>query len=176
MLTISVSERLAALRKKKQVAQALNYKDLLEDQKRQKIRSAEYKQKLKESNDEDVPDEEALDKLEWSVEQWEAWEVKQRKKNIKGGYRNLSDLAHSTYQKEISKYKVDKEKYKRQRDQEFLFSNRPAGEDIEGVAQALKEASERRQKRRKGDELTGAYITEKNRQFNMKLDREYGKS
>lgn len=173
----TTEERLALLREKKRQSQILNQKEILSEQKRQKIRSVEFKNREQEVNNEEEKPDEPENSLDWSVAEWDAWDLKQRRKNKEGGYKNLSDLAHNTYKKEISRAKIDKEKYKSQANSgsSSLFENRPEKEDIEGVSLALKDASERRQKRRRTEDA-GDYVTEKNRQFNMKLDRQYGKS
>lgn len=119
--------------------------------------------------------EEQEDNLDWTAEQW-----KQREKIIhkvsNQGYKNLGQLAEATYKKELSLRSVDQEKYKRSMKASAdvpSYALTLAPEDIDALAQGLREASERRQKRRKVDE-GGLYMNERNRQFNLKLNREYG--
>ncbi|RKP31243.1 hypothetical protein METBISCDRAFT_22559 [Metschnikowia bicuspidata] len=122
-------------------------------------------------------DEKETDSLDWTAEGWiEKEPFRVAKSNL--GYRNLSELAEATYKKELSKLTLDQDKYLKSMQASSMqppYSIVLAPEDIEAVAQGLREASERRQKRRRvGD--GGLYMNDRNRQFNLKLNREFGKS
>lgn len=171
----SAQDRLAALRRKKDQCKQSNAALLAREQKAQRARA-----NTKNLSDEDIasdnPSDEG-DRLEWTAAQWEAWELKQGRQNEAGGYKNLSDLAFSTYQKATSKQVVDKAKYQAHMAREgdaATFAVATEREDVEKLARSLQEASDSRLKRRRKEENAGSYITEKNRQFNMKLEREYG--
>lgn len=122
-------------------------------------------------------EQEEKDSLDWTNEDWKLKEsVVQGPAS--GGYRNASQLAEATYRKELQKNVVDQEKYDaamKRASSNSAYTLALAPEDIDAVAQGLREASERRQKRRRvGD--GGLYMNDRNRQFNLKLDREFGKS
>lgn len=122
-------------------------------------------------------DKKEKDYLDWTNEDW-----KQKESIVEttstGGYRNSSELAEATYKKELLKHKVNQEKYESVMTATISTSAcnvTLAAEDIDAIAQGLRDASGRRQKRRKvGD--GGLYMNDRNRQFNLKLDREFGKS
>lgn len=164
----SAHERLASLRKKKVECKQTNAAILAREQKRERA-SANHSI----ADEEEKYDSEEDDRLNWTAAQWEAWELKQGRQETAGGYKNLTDLAFSTYKKATSKQVVDKEKYQAHlaRDANTALVE---GEDVEKLARTLQEASDARLKRRRKEQNAGSYITEKNRQFNMKLEREYG--
>lgn len=119
--------------------------------------------------------EEEVDSLDWTAEQWRQREQVIDKSSDQG-YKNLGQLAEATYKKELSLRSVDQEKYNKAMKasmDEPSYASTLAPEDVDALAQSLREASERRQKRRKVDE-GGLYMNERNRQFNLKLNREYG--
>lgn len=119
--------------------------------------------------------EEETDSLDWTAEQWKQRERVSYKVSNQG-YKNLGQLAEATYKKELSLRTVDQEKYAKAMQESKdtpSYDLTLAPEDIDALAQGLREASERRQKRRKVGE-GGLYMNERNRQFNLKLNREYG--
>lgn len=119
---------------------------------------------------------EEKDPLDWTADEWKRKD--QYQEHAKStGYRNVGELAEATYKKEISKRQVDQDRYEKVmqlNSDASSFDVFLAAEDLEAIAQGLREASERRQKRRKVDDA-GLYMNDRNRQFNLKLDREYGK-
>ncbi|KAK8442238.1 hypothetical protein ACI3LY_002014 [Candidozyma auris] len=158
---IETQERLANARNAKRIAIRENAKAVAEDLRRQRKRSNAYKLEKTEHDDEAEPKSD----LDYTLQEWKEWSEKHVRKNKSGGYKNLEELAHSTYEKEVSKVTVDKEKYTRVKEGKGT-------EDVENMVRGLEEATERRRKRRKkGVEETNS-INEKNRQFNMKLERE----
>lgn len=170
----STQDRLAALRRKKDQCKQSNAATLAREQKLQRARANPNSVSDAEDNSER---EEEGDRLDWTATEWEAWDLKQGRQGATGGYKNLTDLAFSTYQKATSKQVVDKEKYRAHLAREgnaAPFVVVAEREDVEKLSRSLHEASETRLKRRRKEENAGSYITEKNRQFNMKLEREYG--
>lgn len=115
------------------------------------------------------------DCLDWTAEEWTKKEPVWQGSTLLG-YRNVDELAEATYKKEISKRTADQDKYNKAMQADLStpsYAAVLAPEDIEALVQGLREATERRQKRRRvGD--GGLYMNERNRQFNLKLDREYG--
>lgn len=173
-----IRKRLEALREKRKLFTKENARDRQEDLRRQKARSLEYRNQAKQT-DTDLENannsEKEIDRLDWTAEQWETYENSRSKSKKKNGYKSHFDLAHSTYLKEISLKTADKEKYKRAIDSsELRFDILLAKDDVDALAESLHQASERKLKRRRTKEAGGDFITEKNKQFNMKLDREYG--
>lgn len=119
--------------------------------------------------------EEIIDSLDWTAEQWKKEDLV-IEDGFKLGYKDAGQLAEATYKKEISLRNVDIEKYTNAMKFSGVapsYESMAAPEDIDAVAQGLREASERRQKRRKVAD-GGLYMNERNRQFNLKLNREYG--
>lgn len=167
--------RLASLREKREKCIIANKADRAAEIKSQKDRSAEYKLSTKLSDEPNDTEEGEEDRLGWTTRQWENYERK-RTRTKKSGYKSHFDLAHSTYLKETSRKPVNKEKYQKNAEETgSILGVRLAREDVDELAQSLQDTSERRAKRRRTQASGGDFITEKNRQFNMKLDREYGK-
>ncbi|CAK7909600.1 pre-mRNA-splicing factor Syf2p [[Candida] anglica] len=190
-----MSSRLEALRKKKREAQSQNKQELYKDFQNQKLKSVNLKALARGK-------EGAEDKLEqinkgddytraknwgWSVEECEAWEAKQ---NERAAAKNRSEthdygkLAEQVYTKEISKLQVDKEEYSKARAKNSAGTSntaylvqKPSKNKISSLAQGIQETSAKRaalSKRKTTDNSNSeGYINEKNRQFNMKLDRQY---
>lgn len=165
-MSSSVQERLEILRRKKvQCQEALN-KQLALERKIQRTKTQAFEDEAIH-----IEEENEMDTLDWTASQWEAHEQKYKKQE--GGYKDLTDLAYSTYQKATRKRAVDMEKYKNE-NHLSPFEVKLTKEDVENLSKSLQEASEIKKKRRRKEEDAGTYITEKNRQFNMKLEREYG--
>lgn len=159
----ALRKRLDGLKQKKLLAQRANH-------------TAAYRAKRVASipDQHHSPDEE--DRMDWSAHQWHVYLGKE-KVAPGSGFKNQSSLAHATYLKELSKMTPDLQKYERNKALDTSEADFAASkEDAEKIAQRLREASARKQSRRSGNADGGQYITEKNRQFNMKLDREYGQS
>ncbi|RCK65451.1 Pre-mRNA-splicing factor SYF2 [Candida viswanathii] len=117
------------------------------------------------------------------------WHVKKQH----DGSANFNDLAELTYYKNIDKLKIDKEAYKAQKeslikkhgvDEEELTSvvdllNEPDAKTKVQVVSFLSEANDKRMKRRRNDkdeQDVDSFINEKNKQFNMKLNRQVNKA
>lgn len=156
---VQAEQRLAELLKKKLLCQNANRADL----------AAQLRVVRDDTGD-------VADKMAWTAAQWDQYELRRRVNSE--GYKNLSDLAHATYAKEVGRRDVDMDKYASHmagQESNYGLDVYLGGADAEAVAQTLRDASERKQKRRRTGE-GGDYITEKNRQFNMKLEREYNES
>lgn len=170
-----VSSLLDRLKEKRKKCLTANAADRAEEVARQRLRSLAYKNQSKEEEDSEKIKDSDEDRINWTSRQWEEYE-KSKSRGVKQGYKGHFDLAHATYLKEMSRKKIDKEKYKRAMESGQLLLNVSLDRaDVDELANSLAEASERRLKKRKTQESGGDFITEKNRQFNMKLDREYGK-
>lgn len=149
-----------------------------------KLRKQAERERLTRSSGNKSDEHEHSDKLDWdkrflwTVEQWEFFSSKRKPKSTSAGFKNHSDLAYMSYKKENSKIAVDKEKYAEAKEASNLLVQPRAIallESVEALANSLKEANNRRTKRRRVEALSGLHIDERNRHFNLKLEREYGK-
>lgn len=174
--------RLESLKAKRKEAQKLNRQELFQYSKSQRMASLKSK-KEKESNDKD---------MEYSDEKEQTNSKKWHIQKKQDGSGNFNDLAELTYYKKIDKLKVDKEAYKNQK--ELLMKKHNVGPDELSsivddlitpdeetkvdVVRFLSDANDKRMKRRrniKDDEDVDSFINEKNKQFNMKLNRQVNK-
>lgn len=89
--------------------------------------------------------------LDWTALDWD-------KRGTQESYKNAAQLAMATYNKQLLHMK----------------SSGTEAERIEDLARSVSEAERKRFKRRT-QTGGGNYIDERNRQYNLKLDREYGK-
>lgn len=194
--------RFQALKAKRQEAKKLNKREIFQDAKNQrmasiKARQEEINKQNQEAGDDRHTKQDEKDQseknLEYTIEETEKWQAKQKKKNNnhRDGTQNLDILAETTYIKEISDIKIDKEEYNRQKkslmekynvdDESQLKSivdveNKPSPQTMSEMVTKLAESNERKMKRKrnKGDEKdVDSFINEKNKQFNMKLNRQY---
>lgn len=110
------------------------------------------------------------DKLNWTAEQWNR--RKPAREATEPGFKNLTDLATATYEKNLAGRTVDMDAYQRAQRE---GSGNAAQDDIDALSKLLQDAQARRLNNRRLGGDGSLYINEKNRQFNMKLDRDYGK-
>lgn len=178
----SRAERLQKLKQKKAQSTILNRQDLYKDYKDQKLRTIDRenidkrKQEAEKKYEELTSEESGVDverkrNLEWSIKEWDEWDKKQKSK-AKPGYNNFNQLAHQTYEKEIANLNIDKLKYKVQKNGESRVTEEASKNRL--VA-AIKLSDERKLKGRRSQDNDGGagYINDKNRQFNLKLNRQY---
>lgn len=102
-------------------------------------------------------------------------------------------MAEQAYNKELLNLKVDKETYDQQKNainknksgnqlqmsKILPVSSKPSAADTNRLVRNIEEANNRRMKRRrnKDDENdVNSYINDKNKQFNLKLNRQYDES
>lgn len=198
--------KLQQLKRKKQESENLNKQELFKDYKQQKLKYIEYKKieqrKLnaeleheKLNSIEKGEDFERKQNWDWSIEDCEKWEKKIKQKgNNKSGFQNFSKMAEQAYNKELLNLKVDKEAYDQQRnaaeknksnsDQLQMpkilpLSSKPSAADTNRLVRNIEEANNRRMKRRRNkddEDDVNSYINDKNRQFNLKLNRQYDES
>ncbi|OBA22424.1 hypothetical protein METBIDRAFT_39641 [Metschnikowia bicuspidata var. bicuspidata NRRL YB-4993] len=177
----ALREQLDSLKSKKAAAQKKIHAELTKH--RLSFKQAEGDEMI----DEQPYSREALppDPMDWSAEQWARHDRPQAPQENNTGYKNMAGLAHATYLKETAKRTVDMAQYEKSKAEQSLqwgdhqhaalVPSTPAAENVDALVKSLQEASERKQKRRTGEVADKQYVNEKNRQFNMKLDREYGK-
>lgn len=129
----------------------------------------------------------------WTIEDCEKWENKKKRdnKNLRSGFQNFSGMAQQSYNKELQNLEVDKDEYERQKkallqkhgveDPRELkkvidLSNKPKSADKNRLVRNIEDANNRRMKRRRNkdeEDDVNSYINDKNKQFNLKLNRQY---
>ncbi|CAI5760232.1 unnamed protein product [Candida verbasci] len=190
--------RLEKLKAKRLEAKKLNQKALIEDQKRQKLLSIKSKKAEQEGLNGEFHDskseKQSRSVLDYTLEEVEKWNEKQlkiTKNNNRDGLVNQDKLAELTYYKELKEFKIDKEAYEKQKldlmnkynvnESELKhivdLSNNPDAKTKDELSKLLSQFKENKTNKRRyktDDDLeTGGYINEKNKQFNMKLNRQY---
>ncbi|CUM62535.1 uncharacterized protein PRCAT00000086001 [Priceomyces carsonii] len=140
------------------------------------------------TNDED---DECKKLLNYTIDDCDKWSkkraaIKQNKQN--DGYQSYSQLAEYSYNKEITRVVVDKDEYERQKETQSKLQikgivnpskitdiNKPSKETISAVVNSLTEANHRKMSKRETRRISDAndYINDRNRQFNLKLDRQF---
>lgn len=180
-------ERLKKLRGLKKDAEKRNKATLVQEYRHQKIKSLSSKKKpdhadveASASHADADPVSERERNLNYSIDDCEKWDSKRTSHpNHKGGYLNMNKLADLSYKKEITELEVDSQEYDRQKallhNQDF--AHRPTPEAIDSLVTGLESSNERRMKRKrtqKEENGVDSFINEKNKQFNLKLNRQYG--
>ncbi|KAK6203560.1 SYF2 splicing factor-domain-containing protein [Scheffersomyces amazonensis] len=193
MTGITAKDRLSKLQQlknKKQELLAQSKKDLVEDFRNKKRVSVQQSETPKDPTDykpKDEPTDNRKRILEYTIEESQQWDKKQKqlKKNQRQhGYANMNTLAESTYNKEIQTLQVDKEDYKIQKEVKTIsntdpirqLQHKPSKHAVETLVNHIEEENDRRQSKRrnKRDDGASSYINDKNKEFNKKLDRQYG--
>ncbi|ODV79479.1 uncharacterized protein CANTADRAFT_259855 [Suhomyces tanzawaensis NRRL Y-17324] len=165
--------RLKALKEKRNQSTKLNKQALYQDSKKPKV--------VAKSSDpvDEVEKTERQKNLEYTLEDCERWEAKKLAQRAKlgGEYQNFNHLAQQTYNKAIKDLEVDKHDYhtrKKNTTEDIIPSNKPDAVVVQKLADSINETNaERMKKKRRHEEDASSYINEKNRQFNMKLNRDY---
>lgn len=191
--------KLQELKKKKQESERQNKQELFKDYKQQKLKSIEFKQIEKKKNNAEL-EHEKLNSLEkgedfdrkqnwdWSIEDCEKWEKKNKTKAKMQtrGFQNFNQMAEQSYNKELRNLSVDKEAYDQQKKESTTkknneksilpTNNNPSKADVNTLVRNIEEANSRRMKRRRNkddEDDVSSYINDKNKQFNLKLNRQY---
>ncbi|EGV65291.1 hypothetical protein PSN45_002561 [Yamadazyma tenuis] len=127
--------------------------------------------------------------LNYTIEDTDKWNQKQEAKRLKKGkgFENLNQVAAMTYKKEIAELAIDKEAYKKHQQQfkhksgdresihnDLGLNHKPSLEASKALVESIQESDARKMKKRrkKDDGTTDAFINQKNRDFNRKLDRQ----
>ncbi|KAG5419540.1 hypothetical protein I9W82_003308 [Candida metapsilosis] len=160
------------LKSKRQDALRLNKADVAQETRRKKLASLQSK-----SNHYEADPRKSLSEhervMEYTIEECDAWEDR-RQRRMNTGIQDQDKLAEATYYKEINELKVDKEaylKFKRGEASEGYIDDNLRDE----VSNMVNDSKDRKfnKKRGRSDEDAGNFISEKNRQFNLKLNRQY---
>ena len=186
-------ERFDRLKRKRQETIKLNKIDAAQDsRRRQLVTNSRAYQHLPNNNaynsradsKKDLTDSERA--MEYTIEECEKWDKKQERK-ANHGIHDQVRLAESSYYKEIEKIPIDIEVYKAQKAelqneshnaQQLSSAIQPLKKVKEEVSQIVKTSKDRKYKKRARDRLSelqdvDGFINEKNKQFNMKLNRQY---
>ncbi|CAK9442324.1 uncharacterized protein LODBEIA_P60670 [Lodderomyces beijingensis] len=190
----SLLERFERLKAKRRETIKLNKIDVASELRRQK-HSGTQADPGSNSDQHHPPDDkhglsDAQRAMEYTIEECEKWA--QRQKRAKAGPLDFNKLAEASYYKEIANIKIDKAAYQLQKDGNEAETsgengsngesadnyNKPTREAKRGLSLAVKESRDRKyNKKRRGrqDELqqVDAFINERNKQFNLKLNRQY---
>lgn len=130
---------------------------------------------------------------DWTIEDCEKWDMKNKRKgkNLKSGFQNFNIMAEQAYNRELLNQKVDKDAYEQQKKeldrkssgehQQQMSkilppSDKPKATDVRLLVRNIEDANSRRMKRRRNKEDeddVNSYINDKNKQFNLKLNRQY---
>lgn len=174
----ALQERLAELRRRRIAGKAENKKVAVKE--RRKDSKAAPQDEDVDATTKEIDDSvsERARNWDYTIDEDAKWAKRTRQKS--SGSQNMNKLAELTYNREIEEMGVNKEEYeasKRLRQSEndapVASSRHLDPEKVEKLAGKVAADSDRRYKRRRnGGENSGNYINEKNRQFNMKLERE----
>ncbi|KAG5355011.1 Pre-mRNA-splicing factor SYF2 [Yarrowia sp. B02] len=188
--------RLSAIRQKMNDSSTSNRKALFEEDKDLKVnkkadallerkqQEAEFElEKLQaEERGEDFDRKRAWD---WTVKETEEWKEKKerkRERESQSGVHDMASTAQRAYEKDLAAFKPDLETYEKDKEtglhQTPSFSHKPTPEALDRLVNGLTKGDKQRMKRRKqagADDQHATYISDKNKQFNEKLNRQYDK-
>ncbi|ODQ79789.1 hypothetical protein BABINDRAFT_161482 [Babjeviella inositovora NRRL Y-12698] len=191
-----------ALQKRKRESEKLNRQEVYAEHAKQKEDSQKLKrlEAKKMKAEEELEKIEATERgedydrkknLEYSIEDCEKWEAVQleRRKGTSGASQNYEAIADRAYDKDLKNidvvanmtaYKASKERLLRSHkehtiDHMDLTANKPAKQLVKKLVADMGDADARRMKRRRNkneEDDVHSYINDKNKHFNMKLNRE----
>lgn len=168
------------LKTQKLEAKKQNQKDLQHLAKQHRLASSHLGRNTQDKDHEKDTSPEAIRQrhLNYTIEECDIWSEKQKTKSQNASiskYQNFNKLAELSYKKDLSALQVDQEAYKQSKNlhDDLIGSHVPKSDDVLALVANIETANTRRTASRSNDESTGNYINEKNRQFNMKLNRQY---
>lgn len=190
----SLQERFAALKKRATESSRENRKELYNEHKaskenarlkarleQKKLRAELELEKIEaEENGEDYERRRAWD---YTIDESEKWDEKQREKAERmagAGFSDYAVAAERAYYKDLKNFDIEAAKRERSEETEETddpFSHKPSKEALDRLVKGLRKGDDQRTKRRKkqDDDSGVTYINEKNKQFNEKLSRHYDK-
>lgn len=200
----SKSDRLSRLRDlqlRRNEARKLNHKEVVEEDKRQKLpanfdakrRRAEWEQQEDDARKECESHGEDYDRvklLEVGADEAEKWEHKKKKKNPDVGFADYEQATQRQYQRLTKQVKPDMDSYGRSKEKlgEAFYptvdtlgtlEHKDNPDAVDRMVNDLEKQIEKREKysrRRAYDpDADIDYINERNMKFNQKLERFYGK-
>jgi pre-mRNA-splicing factor SYF2 len=168
------------LKAQKLEAKKQNQKDLQHLAKQHRIASSHlgHDTQDKDSEKDISPDAIRQRHLNYTIKECEIWNEKLKTKSQNASfstYQNFNKLAELSYKKDLSAIQVDQEEYETSRNLhgDLIGSHVPKSGDVQALVANIESANTRRTTSRSTHESTGSYVNEKNRQFNMKLNRQY---
>ncbi|KAI5970137.1 hypothetical protein CANMA_000748 [Candida margitis] len=169
----SLLTKFAQLKSKRSESVKLNKAGVAQETRKQKLTSIQAKSQHRHETDPRKSLSENERAMEYTIEECEAWEQR-RQRRLNTGIKDQDKLAEASYYKEIKDLKVDKDAYSKlgKEDTDVGTTDKKVKEE---VSTKIKESKDRKFNKKRGrtDDEAGNYISEKNRQFNMKLNRQY---
>lgn len=166
-----LQERLAQLKKKRLQATKENRQEVYKERRKKQV-------KVVTNDDDDTTSDDKYDERarnwDYTIEEDARWVDRATPKSL--GAQNMNKLAELTYNRETAELSVDKESYEQSKANSATEDSSAHYVDPEKarmLAEKVAADTKRRHAKRKNHrEDAGSYINEKNRQFNMKLQRE----
>lgn len=195
--------RLKELRQKKKESEQENRKELIKFKKEQRLKSHEHKEHEKQlllnDGDDGADTEERGDDYEtkrhltWTLEECENYDKKQqllKKRKVGPGTHSEGQIAAQTYLKEIEEVGVDKDAYAQSKnsanagpvnvlDKIDQVGKADSKADVAKLQKHIIDNNTRKMSKRQSrrdEESQGSYISHKNKDFNLKLNRQYDKT
>lgn len=192
--------RLNELRQKKKQSEQENRKELIKFKKEQRLKSHQHKEHEKQillnegddvgAKEEIRADYESKRHLAWTLEECENYDKRQqllKKRKVGPGAHSEGQIAAQTYQKEIEEVGVDKDAYAQSKnsvdaglvsivDKIDHIGKGDSKADISKLQKHIIDSNTRRMSKRRTrrhEESQGSYISHKNKDFNLKLSRQY---
>lgn len=195
--------RLKELRQKKKESEQENRKELIKFKKEQRLKSHEHKEHEKQlllnegdygaATEERGDDYETKRHLTWTLEECENYDKKQqllKKRKVGPGAHSEGQIAAQTYLKEIEEVGVDKDAYAQSKnsvnagpvnvlDKIDQVGKSDSKADVAKLQKHMIDNNTRKMSKRQSrrdEESQGSYISHKNKDFNLKLSRQYDKT
>lgn len=198
------TERLARLKElhlRRNEARKLNHAEVIEEDHRkdlpanyerrcERVQKHEEKEKKRRDAAQAGVDHERLEQLDWTADECDKWDKKRKKKNPDVGFDNYEQCTYRAYTKLTAQIKPDMEEYQKQKEDlgdDFYATSttlvhgthKPSEAAVNRMVEDLGQRYAKRGKfsRRRAFDVDADidYINERNRAFNKKIDRYYGK-
>lgn len=202
--TSSLNDRLQKFKElqfERKKSRKLNYEEVIEEDRRSKL-PPNYEKKNKWAQyiiEQDEKKQEAAAKgedynrsklLDITAEDASKWDRMKKKKNPDAGFSNFEDAAIRQYERQTKKLKPDMEAYIKEKEKmgEAFYptvdtiihgmqgdSKESIDNMVEDLEKQIDRSSKFSRRRRYNDDADINYINERNKNFNKKLERFYGK-
>ncbi|CAF0823583.1 unnamed protein product [Adineta steineri] len=198
------TERLARLKElhlRRNEARKLNHAEVIEEDHRkdlptnyerrvERVKKQEEQTKRRREITDSGLDHERVEQLEWTAEDCDKWEKKRKKKNPDVGFDNYEQCTYRSYTKLTAQIKPDMEACNKQKEElgEDYYAtsgsmihgtHKPSEKAVNRMVEDLEQQYSKRGKfsRRRAFDIDADidYINERNRSFNKKIERYYGK-
>lgn len=185
-------EKFKALKAKAKKATSDNRKDLYNEHKKQSISSKERQRLERRKEDAEVElakldAEEAGEDFDrkrawdWTVEEAERWDEKQRlKKKAKEDSQDddFTTIAERSYAKKVRDMEVDSNAYEKEKDRgvDQVYEHKPNKKAVDKLINGMTRKNTKRPAAAKGEDgSVTSFINEKNKIYNKELSRHYDK-